>query len=134
MKRFEDAVVWRRGRVLVKEVYQAFFTNRDYGFKDQIQRAAVSVMNNIAEGFERKGDKELLRYFVISLGSLGELRSMLYTAEDLHYLSHEAAVKLRDDCWEIRGLILKFMQYLKSPGPSSDHRTEPSGPSDRPNQ
>lgn len=134
MRRFEDAIIWQRSRVLVKEIYRCFSSCRDYGFKDQIQRATVSVMNNIAEGFERKGDREMVRYFIIALGSLGETRSMLYTAEDLNYLSHEVSAKLRNDSWEIRGLMLKFMQYLKRPSPSSDLRTEPFGPSDGSNQ
>lgn len=106
---------------MVRDVYKTLHENRDYGFRDQIQRSALSVMNNIAEGFERKGDKELLRFFIISLGSLGELRSMLYTAEDLHYLSHEVADKMRCECWEIRGLIIRFMDYLRRPN-SSDVR------------
>ncbi len=89
-KRFEDLRVWQNARVLVVEVYRAFGRGtagwRDLGFRDQIQRASLSIMNNIAEGFERGSDADFARFLHVAKGSCGEVRSMLYAAEDLRYL------------------------------------------------
>lgn len=82
ISRFEDIISWQKSRILVNEIYSLFKECRDYGFRDQIQRAAVSIMNNIAEGFDRMGDKEFRYFLKIALGSCGELRSMLYLAAD----------------------------------------------------
>ena len=108
MQRFEDIIAWQKSRELVKLVYCSFSRCRDYGFRDQIQRAVLSIMNIIAEGFERKGDKELIRFLNIALGSCGEVRSMLYTAEDLNYLSPEQAQNLRLLSQEVRKITLGF--------------------------
>ena len=91
-KRFEDLWIWQQARALVKDIYgdfgKATLAERDFGFRDQIQRAGLSIMNNIAEGFERQSDIEFARYLVISRGSSGEVRSMYYVAEDLGYEYH----------------------------------------------
>jgi len=83
---FEDLKVWKSSRVLVKTIYNltsyALFS-KDYGLKDQIQRASVSIMTNIAEGFERDNNKEFIRFLLYSKGSAGEVRSLLYVAKDL---------------------------------------------------
>lgn len=85
MKRFEDIEAWQFSRELAKQIYggtkQGQFAH-DYGLKDQIQRAAVSIMSNIAEGFERGGNKEFLNFLSIAKGSCGEVRSQLYVAFD----------------------------------------------------
>ncbi len=94
-KRFEDLWIWQQARELVKEVYSDFKDVRDYGFRDQVQRAGVSIMNNIAEGFERKSNAELARFLDIAKGSCGEVRSLYYTAEDLNYLDAENACERR---------------------------------------
>ena len=92
-KSFEDIVVWQLGRELVLKIYaltrQGAFA-RDYGLKDQIQRAAVSVPSNIAEGFERDGNKEFVKFLYIAKGSIGEIRSQLYNARDLGYIDDAA--------------------------------------------
>jgi len=77
--KFEDIIAWQKSRDLTLAVYGAFRNIKDFSFRDQIQRASVSVMNNIAEGFERKGNKEFGRFLCISNGSCGEVRSMLYS-------------------------------------------------------
>jgi len=99
-KTFEELGIWQSARSQVKAVYSAFRPgnpgSRDYGFRDQIQRAGLSVMNNIAEGFERRTDADFLRFLDISKGSCGEVRSMLYVAEDLGYVAADAAACLRE--------------------------------------
>ncbi len=87
IERFEDIIAWQKAKELTLLIYRTFQGSKDFAFRDQIQRAAVSVMNNIAEGYERKGDKELQRFLYIAKGSAGEVRSMLYIAADLKYIS-----------------------------------------------
>lgn len=87
IKRFEEIKAWQKAKDLNLGIYRLFKTCKDFGFRDQIQRASVSIMNNIAEGFERQGNKEFLRFLFISKGSCGEVRSMLYLAIDLKYIS-----------------------------------------------
>lgn len=89
-KTFEDLKVWQDSTDFVKSIYELTASNnfaRDYGLKDQIQRAAVSIMNNIAEGFERNNNKEFVVFLKYSKGSAGEIRSMLYVAFDLNSIS-----------------------------------------------
>jgi four helix bundle protein len=83
IKRFEDIIAWQKAKELSVQVYGLFENSKDFGFKDQIQRASVSVMNNIAEGFERRGNKEFRHFLYIAKGSCGEVRSMLYLAKEL---------------------------------------------------
>ncbi|MEI8085726.1 MAG: four helix bundle protein [Paludibacter sp.] len=78
MRNFEELRVWQDARILVKDVYLLMANCKDYGFKDQIQRAAVSIMNNIAEGSESGSDALFIRYLRISKASCGEVRSMSY--------------------------------------------------------
>ena len=87
IEKFEDIVAWQKAYKLVLDIYHDVHAKTDYSFRDQITRAAVSVMNNIAEGFERGGDKELKRFLYLSKGSCGEVRSMLLLAKDLGYLT-----------------------------------------------
>ena len=110
---FEELEIWKSSRVLAKEVYTDFRGNKDYGFKDQIQRCAVSVMNNIAEGFCRSGDKEFHHFLNIAKASCGELKSMFYLSEDIAYVSSEVALKRRTEATKIMNGIGKFMQYLR---------------------
>lgn len=115
IKRFEDIVVWKEARKLTKDIYAAFQQNPDRGFRDQIQRAAVSIMNNIAEGFDRskfsKDNKQMISFLNIANGSCGEVKSMLYLAQDLEYLSLGDAEFLRDKCMNIS---LKMNGLLKT--------------------
>ncbi|MDO8572875.1 MAG: four helix bundle protein [bacterium] len=83
---FEDIIAWQKAKCLTEETYEHMRGVRDLGFKDQIQRAAVSVMNNIAEGFERRSNKEFKNFLFIAKGSCGEVRSMLYIADSLKYI------------------------------------------------
>jgi four helix bundle protein len=90
--RFEDLDAWKVARELASLIYvlgrESGFS-KDYSFRDQIQRAAVSVMNNVAEGFERGSNKDFAKFLFIARGSVGEVRSMLYLALDQKYISEE---------------------------------------------
>jgi len=88
-ERFEDLLVWQRAKQLAILIYKKFEQSKNYSFRDQIQRASVSISNNIAEGFERKGNKELKHFLFIAKGSCGEVRSMLYLCLELNYISKE---------------------------------------------
>jgi len=98
---FEDLRIWPQARVQAGNVYRDFGSGspaeRDFGFRDQIQRAGTSVMNNNAEGFERFGPKEFAFHHGIAKGSCGEVRSMFYLGEDLGYLTSEVAEKRRTE-------------------------------------
>jgi four helix bundle protein len=87
IERFEDIIAWQKAKELTMLIYSRFRDSRDYSFRDQLQRAAVSIMNNIAEGFERKSNKELKQFLFIAKGSAGEVRSMLYLAKELNYIN-----------------------------------------------
>ena len=117
IQRFEDMVVWKEARTLSKDVYAAFLQNSDRGFKDQIQRAAVSIMNNIAEGFDRskfsKDNKQLISFLNIANGSCGEVKSMLYLEQDLDYLSLADAEFLRDKCLNISSKLNNLLKTLQ---------------------
>lgn len=87
IQRFEDIIVWQKTRDVSLAIYRALEENRDWSFRDQMCRCAVSIMNNIAEGFERSADRQFRHFLSISKGSAGELRSMLYLAKELGYLT-----------------------------------------------
>lgn len=93
-------------------IYKLFKDNKDYGFRDQIQRASVSIMNNIAEGFERRGDKEFKHFLSISKGSCGEVRSVLYLAYELKYISKQKFEELYTQAVEISKMIAGLMRVL----------------------
>jgi four helix bundle protein len=92
---FEDLKVWQRARSLTNSIYNAMRSCKDYAFRDQIQRAATSVMNNIAEGFERRTKKDFAHFLDLAKGSAGEVRSMLYLGQDRGYIITKAAEPLR---------------------------------------
>ena len=113
---FEDIEAWQKGRELVKKIYTVTARGdfaKDFGLKDQIQRASISIISNIAEGFDRGGDKEFIQFLAVAKGSAGEVRAQLYAAIDLGYISSaefEEASKLVND---IRHLIGGLITYLK---------------------
>ncbi len=110
--RFEEILSWQKARTLNGEIYRHFAKNKDFSFRDQIQRASVSIMNNIAEGFERGTKNEFRHFLYIAKGSCGEGRSMLYLAHDLKYIKESDFRKLNDDCMEISKLIAGFIKTL----------------------
>ena len=112
MRNFEELRVWQDARVLVNDIYKTMSNCKDFGFKDQLQRAAVSIMNNIAEGSESGSDSLFVRYLKISKASCGEVRSMLFLCEDLQYCSVEASITLRNKTILISSSIQKLIDYL----------------------
>ena len=115
-KRFEELVVYQRTRALVKEVYA--LTRRpafakDWDLADQIRRAAVSIMSNIAEGFERGSNVEFVQFLYIAKGSCGEVRAQLTVAMDQGYVTEAECERLSDTCRVISGMLSSFINYLK---------------------
>ena len=116
IEKLEDLIVWQKSRELVREIYT--LTNKgdfskDYSLKDQIRRASVSVASNIAEGFGRGGNKEFIQFLSISKGSLYELRTQLYIAIDLEYISETEFSTLNSLIDEVGKLINGFINYLQ---------------------
>lgn len=109
---FEDIISWQKSKVLTGDIYRFTKNVKDYGFNDQLQRAAVSVMNNIAEGFERRSNKELRQFLYIAKGSCGEVRSMIHLAEELAYINRVEAEKLTNQCLEISKTLSSFIKKL----------------------
>jgi four helix bundle protein len=115
IKKFEELESWKKARRLTNTVYEATATGsfaRDFGLKDQIRRASISILSNIAEGFERGGDKEFLQFLAVAKGSCGEVRAQLYIAIDQGYVSQPLFETLSDDAAEIGRLISGLMKYL----------------------
>ena len=118
-KRFEDIAAWQRARVLTKEVYRLTSQkefSRDFALKDQIRRASVSIMSNIAEGFERSGTGEFTYFLSTAKGSAGEVRSQLYVALDQAYITADDFSLLSLTVTEISKMVAGLMDYLKNSG------------------
>ena len=116
VKKFEDVIAWQKARELVKMVYemtQEGYFARDFSLKDQIRRAAVSIMSNIAEGFSRQTDKEFIQFLYIAKGSVSETQSQLYVARDLGYIQIEEFNRVYETASEIARLITGFIRYLQ---------------------
>ena len=112
IEKFEDINAWEKAKILSISIYKIFGNNKDYGFRDQIQRASVSIMNNIAEGFERRGDKEFKYFLSIAKGSCGEVRSMLYLGRELEYISKREFEELYVLAVEISKMTAGLMKAL----------------------
>jgi len=117
ISRFEEIEAWKNARELTKQIYQlsaigAF--SRDFGLKDQIRRAAVSIMSNIAEGFESQTQALFIKYLGVAKASAGELRSQLYVALDLGYISPEDLENTISMAEKVSRQIYGFVKYLQS--------------------
>ena len=113
---FEDVESWKKARELVKSIYLLTNKNpflKDFGIKDQIQRAAVSVMSNIAEGFDSGTNKSFINFLNYSYRSASEVQSLLYVANDLEYISNQQFTQLHRLLFDIKNLIGGFIKYLK---------------------
>ena len=118
VERFEDLRIWNEARAIVNEIYKRLDEStegaKDWGFRNQIQQAALSIMNNIAEGFERNSDKDFARFLDIAKASCGEVRSMVYIAEDRGYMSSQVASEMRKNAEQISRGIASLSKHLRS--------------------
>ena len=105
-------IVWQKAKALSVNIYKSFENSKDYGFRDQILRSSISIMNNIAEGFERHSNSEFRHFLYISKGSCGELRSMLHLAKDINKIDDEQYEKLIKDSVEISRMLSGFIKKL----------------------
>jgi len=115
IERFEDIGAWQKARELTRQIYDASNDGpfaRDFGLRDQIRRASVSIMSNIAEGFERGSNKEFIQFLFIAKGSAGEVRSQLYVALDQGYIKQDAFASLSQQISEISRMISGLASYL----------------------
>ena len=131
IKRFEDLQVWQRARCLAVKLYRISNEGpfaKDFGLRGQIQRAAVSIVSNIAEGFDRRSNNQFAQFLEIAAGSASEVRAQLYIALDVGYVGKTQFDELFADVSEISGMLTNFMRYLKTapnklshPKPSNSH-------------
>ena len=112
IERFEDIIAWQKAFLLTVTIYKLFESSKDYGFKDQIQRASVSIMNNIAEGFERKSNNEFKHFLFIAKGSCGEVRSMLILAGKLNKINERDTIELYARSEEISKILSGLIKTL----------------------
>jgi four helix bundle protein len=113
INRFEDIIAWQKARELTVLIYVNFKNCRDYSFKDQIQKASVSIMNNISEGFERKGNKEFERFLFIAKASSAEVRSMLMLALDIKYIENDDYMNMHQLSDDIARLLSALIKSIK---------------------
>jgi four helix bundle protein len=121
VKRFEELDCWREARVLTRNVYSATKAaafRQDYGLTDQVRRAAISIMANIAEGFSRQSDREFTQFLFISKSSASELQSHLYAALDQNYIDESCFQSLYGQLEGIHKMISNLIKYLKSCSPT----------------
>lgn len=117
IERFEDLEVWKMARSFSKNMYltlekESF--SKDFRLRDQIRGSAGSIMDNIAEGFERSGNKEFVQFLFIAKGSCGEIRSQLYRALDIGYICQEEFEQLYQETLQISQSLSGFIKYLKT--------------------
>lgn len=113
---FEDIQAWQKARELNKEIYKVSNNgsfNKDFGLRDQIRRASISILSNIAEGFERNGSKEFKQFLSIAKGSAGEVRAQLYVALDLEYITKPEFEKLNGLVLDTSKMMSGFINYLR---------------------
>jgi four helix bundle protein len=112
INKFEDIFAWQKAGKLTIEIYRISINCKDFGFLNQIQRASVSIMNNIAEGFERNTNKEFRNFLFIAKGSCAEVRSMLYIAIRLNYINNDQFEDLSRQTIEISKLLSGLIKTL----------------------
>ena len=117
ISRFEDLEIWQHARELTRWVYKLTANgnfSRDYGLKDQMRRASVSIMANIAEGFSRRGDKEFTQFLFVAKSSAAELQSHAYVALDQDYITDTDFKGLYESLDHISRMLSKFIKHLSA--------------------
>ena len=119
IEKFEDFIAWQKARQLSRKIYQA--TNlpgfsRDFALKDQIRRSAISIMSNIAEGYDRSGTAEFIHYLATAKGSAAEVRCQLYVAVDQGYIQQQHFKELNALASETSRMLSGLMKYLRASG------------------
>ncbi len=114
IKKFEDLDIWNESKVFTIKIYNLKISSIDNSFHDQICRASISILNNIAEGFERSSDGEFIRFLYYSKASCAEVRSMLYISQELFMLNPNTLDKLIADSKMISSKIGSLIKYLKN--------------------
>ena len=113
IEKFEDLKVWKDSMRLASEIYRQFSNSHDYGFRDQIQRAAVSIPSNIAEGYERQSNKEFIQFLFIAKGSCGELRTQIYLGIELKLIEKDRGTTLLQQTREISAMLYGLIKTRK---------------------
>lgn len=117
MARFEELEVWKRSARLSADLYKALFDLRDFGFRDQITRAGLSIPSNIAEGHERGSDKEVANFLNYAKGSAGELRTQIYIGMDIGYIEREQGKRWLAEAEEISRMLHALIKTVRSRAP-----------------
>jgi four helix bundle protein len=119
VKNFEELEIWKEARRITQEIYRltgGSKFSKDFGLSNQIQRAAISIMSNIAEGFERGGNQEFIQFLYVAKGSCGEVRSQLYVALDQEYVDQKVADSLLTVLKRLSVMIKHLFDHLKRSG------------------
>jgi four helix bundle protein len=114
IQKFEDIIAWQKAQYHALDIYSLFKNIKDYSFRDQICRAAVSISNNIAEGFDRSSHAEFSRFLYIALGSCSETKSMFYLAEKLQYIDLKQKEELLNKGNDISKIIRGLIKSIKN--------------------
>lgn len=117
MARFEELEVWKRAARLSADLYKAFVDLKDFGFRDQITRAGLSIPSNIAEGHERESDKEIANFLNYAKGSAGELRTQIYIGMDIGYIEREQGKCWLNEAEEISRMLRALIKTIRTPPP-----------------
>ena len=112
IKKFEDLIAWNKAQDLAVEIYSSFSHLKDFGFRDQIQKAVISISNNISEGFDRSSKADFTRSLFYSIGSSSEVKSMLYLSARLGYLENSKAETLIQKTNEVAKIIRGLIKSL----------------------
>ncbi|MDD5693414.1 MAG: four helix bundle protein [Patescibacteria group bacterium] len=114
IEKFEDIISWQKSKKFTVDIYKSFNNLKDFAFRSQIERASASIMNNIAEGFERKSHKDFEKFLFIAKGSCGEVRSLLSLAFELNYIDREEHERLYSNAIEISKLLSGLIKSLST--------------------
>ncbi len=114
MARFEELDVWKRSARLSAEIYKTLAELKDYGFRDQITRAGLSIPSNVAEGYERNSNKELALFLNYAKGSAGELRTQIYIGMEIGYINREVGKNWLQEAEEISKMLHGLIRTIKA--------------------